>query len=68
MGGPVLLKVKSARELLRFCFSFSQTLLAGGDKKKAANTLKVSDKEKVEENQIKGEGHLWCTSSADTAL
>lgn len=35
---------------------------------KAAATLKVSDKENVVENQIKGEGHLWCTPPADTAL
>lgn len=35
---------------------------------KAADVLKVSDKEDVVENQIKGEGHLWCPSPADTAL
>lgn len=28
----------------------------------------MSDREGEVENQIKGEGHLWCTLPADTAL
>lgn len=51
-----------------FIISFTITLQAGSDlKKKAGDTLKVSDKENMVENQIKGEAHLWCSLRADAA-
>ncbi len=54
-------------EMLSFSTSMSSDLFSL-PVMKAADILKVSDKEDVVENQIKGEGHLWRTLPADTAL
>lgn len=63
----VLLIVNRSSCLSLFLF-FSFTNISGQQWQKAADILKVSDRENVLENQIKGEGHLWCTLPADTAL